>query len=376
MSRMWDLIKKEFGRIKSDRKGLVMLFLFPLLTVIIFGFSSGGGYEIAYTVGIINQDSGVHGNNMVQAFYQANTTMTVYSNTTTTNVTEFQAAYSAAYQLLRDDVIDMIFIIPQNFSQMVDNGSNPVVILYFDGSGMLTSINDPYLALTEPFLQFKLIEGDFNGTVLMMPYIEYDVPAGWNQILNYMAAVMLPLIILATSMNVSSLSVVTELPLPRLLLTRATKRDMIISKFIGYSLITTVQGLTVFFTAIAFGLYIAGSPIDLLIVLLLAGLCGVSLGIFVSTFCTTEAQANQLFIGVFIFLTLFSGSFIPISDMPAAFGVIANALPFAHILPLYENIALRGFGLEFVEHVVPLLIFCAVLVILSLIIFRFRKMEV
>lgn len=375
MSRIWDLIIKEFGRIKSDRKGLIMLFLFPLLTVIIFGFSSGGGYEIAYTVGIINQDSGVHGNNMVQAFYQANNTMTVIFNRTAVTVSEFQDAYEEAYQQLCDDIIEMIFIIPENFSQMVGNGSNPIVIVHIDGSG-LTSQNDLYLALTEPFLQFKIIEGNLTGTVLMLPYFEYDVPAGWNQILNYMAAIMLPLIILATSMNVSSLSVVTELPLPRLLLTRASKRDMIISKFIGYTLITTIQVLTVFFAAIAFGLYIAGSPIHLLIVLLLAGLCGVSLGILVSTFCTTEAQANQLFIGVFIFLTLFSGSFIPISDMPPIFGIIANALPFAHILPLYENIALRGFGLEVVQHVVPLLIFCAVLIILALIIFQFRKMEV
>ena len=150
---------------------------------------------------------------------------------------------------------------------------------------------------------------------------------------------------------------------------------MIISKYIGYSLITVVQVLTVFFVAIGFGLYIAGSPVDLLITLLFAGLCGVSLGILVSTFCTTEAQANQLFIGVFIFLTLFSGSFIPISDMPAAFGLIANALPFAHILPLWENIAFRGFGLEF-AHIWPLIAFCIVLLFLALIIFRFRRLEV
>ncbi len=375
MSRIWNLIMKEFGRIKSDRKGLIMLFVFPLLTVIIFGFSSGGGYEIFYPVGIINQDSGGHGHNMVDAFYQSSATMDVVFNCTA-NVTEFQETFEEAYQYLKDDIIELIIIIPEYFSEMVDNGSNPIVIVYVDASSSLTSQNDLYLALTEPFLQFKVIEGNLNGTVVMMPYIEYDIPIGWNQILNYMAAIMLPLIILATSMNVTSLSVVTELPLPRLLLTPAGKRDILLAKFIGYSLITVIQVLTVFFTGIAFGLYIAGSPLNLLIVLLLAGLCGVSLGLLVSTFCTTEAQANQLFIGLFIFLTLFSGAFIPISDMPAAFGIIAKALPFAHILPLYENIALRGFGLEFVNHVVPLLIFCVVLVILSILIFHLRKMEV
>ncbi|MHA1649848.1 MAG: ABC transporter permease [Candidatus Helarchaeota archaeon] len=375
MSEIWNLVLKEFGRIKSDRKGLIMLFLFPLITIIIFGFSSGGGYEIAYTVGIINQDTGIHGTNMVQAFFQSPTTMTVIKNYTTTTPTEFQQAYKEAYDLLRFDEIEMLFIIPENFSQAVDNGSNPIVIVYLDGSGLI-SFNDPYLALTEPFMQFKLIEGNWSGTVLIFPYMEYDVPSDWNQILNYMAGTLIPLIILATSMNVTSLSVVTEMPLPRLLLTRANRRDIILSKYIGYTLIMTVQVLVVFFTAIAFGLYILGSPLDVLITLLLTGLCGVSLGLFVSTFCTTEAQANQLFIGIFIFLTLFGGSFIPISDMPPAFGIIANALPFAHILPLFQNITLRGFGLEFVPHVLPLLIFCGVLLLLALIIFRFRKMEV
>ncbi|MHA1131973.1 MAG: ABC transporter permease [Candidatus Helarchaeota archaeon] len=375
MTRLWDLVLKEFGRIKSDRKGLIMLFLFPLITVIIFGFSSGGGYSIAYTVGVINQDAGVHGNNMVQALYQSDTTITVITNYTTTSPAEFQIAFQEVYDLLRYDTIEMIFIIPTNFSTTVDSGLNPVVILYLDGSDMM-SFNDPYLALTEPFMYFKMIEGNWSGTILTFPYMEYDVPANYNQILNYMAGLMIPLIVLATSMNVTSLSIVTELPLPRLLLTKANRRDIILSKFIGYSLITTIQVLVVFFAAITFGLYILGSPFDLLITLFLTGLCGVSLGLFISTFCTTEAQANQLFIGVFIFLTLFSGSFIPIQDMPPAFGVIANALPFAHILPLFQNITLRGFGLEFVPHVLPLLLFCAILVVLALILFRFRQLEV
>ena len=375
MAHIWNLIIKEFGRIKSDRKGLIMLFLFPLITIIIFGFSSGGGYEIAYTVGIINQDPTTHGTNMVNAFNSANTTMTVVANFTTTNIAEFQAAYEEAYDLLKHDKIEMICIIPENFSESVENGSNPVIIIYIDGSG-LTSQNDLYLALTEPFLYFKMIEGDWSGTILVFPYLEYDVPSGWNQILNYMAGLMIPLIVLATSMNVSSLSIVTELPLPRLLLTPAAKRDIILSKYIGYSLIMMVQVLVVFFTSLAFGLYITGSPLHLLILLLLAGLCGVSLGIFVSTLCTTEAQANQLFIGIFIFLTLFSGNFIPLDDMPPVFAIIANSLPFSHISSSWNNVAFRGFGLEFMAHIVPLLTFCLVLLILSLIIFHFRKLEV
>lgn len=374
MAHIWDLVIKEFGRIKSDRKGLVMLFLFPLITVIIFGFSSGGGYQIAYTVSIINQDARVHGTNMAQAFFLANNTMTVISNYTTTNPSEFQIAFDKAFQMLKNDQIEMLFIIPENFSDYVSNGTNPIVIVYVDGSDM-TSFNDLHLALSEPFIQFKMLENNWSGTILMLPYPEYGVPAGWNQILNYMAGIMIPLIIIATSMNVSSLSIVTELPLPRLMLTPASRRDIILSKFIGYSIIMIVQVLVVFFTSIAFGLYILGSPLNILITLLLAGLSGVSLGIFVSTLCSTEAQANQLFIGIFIFLALFSGAFIPVSDMPSAFGVIANALPFAHVIPLFQNTAFRGAPLEF-AHVYPLLIFCLVLLVLALIVFRFRKMEV
>lgn len=351
-----------------------MLFLFPLITIIIFGFSSGGGYEIAYTVGIINQDVQIHGTNMAQSFFLANNTMTVISNYTTNTPSEFQTAFDAAYQMLKDNRIEMLIIIPDNFSAYINNGSNPILIIYTDGAGMLYS-NDLYLALTEPLLQFKLLENNWNGTIFMLPYIEYDVPAGWNQILNYMAGLMIPLIVLATSMNVSSLSIVTELPLPRLMLTPANRRDIILSKFIGYSLIMVIQVLVVFLTAIAFGLYILGSPLDILVTLLFAGLSGVSLGIFVSTISTTEAQANQFFIGIFIFLTLFSGAFIPISSMPAAFAVISNALPFGHIIPLFQDIAFRGARIEF-NHVYPLIIFCVALLVLALIAFRFRKMEV
>ncbi len=375
MPRIVNLIIKEFGRIKSDRKGLIMLFLFPLITVIIFGFSSGGGYEINYSVGIINVDVGGHGNNMVNAFYQSTSTMNVIYNRTVTFLT-FDEAFEDAYQDLKADIIEMIFIIPEEFSQMVDQGLNPQVIVYIDASDSETAENDLYLALAEPFLEFKKIEDNMTGAVLLTPHIEYDVPKGWNEILNYMAAMILPLILIATSMNVSSLSIATESPIARLLQTPASKRDMVLSKFISYSLITTLQVLTIFFTGIAFGLYILGSPLDILIVLLLAGLSGVSLGIFISTCSTSEAQANQLFIAIFIILTLFSGAFIPISDMPPAFAVIANILPLGHLISLYENISFRGFGLEVVNHVVPLLIICGVLLALSLLIFQLRKMEV
>ena len=160
-----------------------------------------------------------------------------------------------------------------------------------------------------------------------------------------------------------------------MMLTPAGKTSTIIAKFIAYSGIMTIQALLVFFGSMLFGLYVEGSLFNILLIIILTGLSGVSIGLLISCISTSEQQANQLYIGVFIFLILFSGAFIPPESQPGAFQAFSNSLPIIHAVQLFIDVSLRGFALD-PSRVISILVFIIVLLIASIIIFRFRKMEV
>jgi len=50
------LVKKEFGRIKSDKRTLVLIFVIPIILIVIFGLTSGGGPTAYFTAAIITRD--------------------------------------------------------------------------------------------------------------------------------------------------------------------------------------------------------------------------------------------------------------------------------------------------------------------------------
>ncbi|TFF86822.1 MAG: ABC transporter permease [Promethearchaeota archaeon] len=388
MSSLWNLIKKEFDRIKTDKKSLIMLFLLPLITILIFGLSTGGPTYATYLdLAVVSYDSQFWNG----TGYSEYDTILIdsFSNGTLTSVEQnrvfnFSNGFNETnlYDILPKNVTILLFegniqaliIIPPNFSETVRDSNNSALICIYDASSgsMADSIS---VSLQVPLATFRAKTSNFNGLVIAFPYPESEVPIWFNQILNYAAPVMIVIIILGTSINLTALSVVSEGPLPRMLLTPASKTSSILAKFISYSGIMVIQSLVIFFGSMAFGLYVQGNLVHILLILILTGLSGVSIGLLISCVSTTEQQANQLYIAVFIFLILFSGAFIPSDTMPGGAQAFTNSLPIIHAVQMFMDVAYRGFGLD-PSRVFAMITFILALLIVSIILFQFRKMEV
>jgi ABC-2 type transport system permease protein len=155
-------------------------------------------------------------------------------------------------------------------------------------------------------------------------------------------AMLLPFMIFGISNVLTILVVVQEKPIPRLLLTPVKKSEILLSKFIVYSIVLALQVFLVLNIAIMNGLYIAGSVIDLYLGLYMLGFAGISLGIFISTVSKTKTEANQLFFAFFIVIILLSGMFIPIDSMPDYLQIIAYMLPLSHGSPIIKGILSKG----------------------------------
>jgi len=379
------LINKEFGRIRSDKRTLVLLFLIPIILIIIFGLTTGVGPTKFFTAAIITRDdmptfddfpsnTSEYDNKFITIMENNSTTWTLhrYFNSTTEN--EYNSAYITCYNFLKNEIVDIFIVLPENFSESVLQKVNPVMLYYIDGSD-LSALTAVEVAIQEPIALFR-VEADLMANFsIMVPYLEFDVPFWESQLLNYALPLILPIIILGTTMNLTSLSIVSEGPLPRMLITPTTKREIILSKLVANSVIMFLQSTEIFIMTSFFGLYSLGSLFYFYLALVMIGFCGICIGLFISALSPTEQGANQMYLIMFIVIVLFSGNFLPPELISPVMRYIINILPLSHAIPLITDITLKGLSMN-ITHVVFLNLNSLIFIILAYIIYKFKKLEV
>ncbi|MFW9865064.1 MAG: ABC transporter permease [Candidatus Thorarchaeota archaeon] len=381
------LIKKEFGKIKSDKRTLVLLFLIPLILIIVFGLTTGAGPTKFFTAAIITKDemptydkfssnSSNYDDVFISIIQNNSTTWNLHTYYTSTNSAEFTEAYEECFNFLKNEIIDLFIILPENFSESVENRTSPVIIYFIDGSDLM-AVSAVEVAIQEPIALFRVEVGMLENFSMMVPYLEFDVPFWESQLLNYSLSLILPMIIIGTTMNLTSLSIVSEKPLPRLLITPTAKREVIFSKLIANSIIMLLQSTEIFIATAFFGLYSLGSLFNLFLVLLMVGFCGVCIGLFISAVSPTEQGANQMYLILFIIILIFSGGFLPPELILPEMQIIIDILPLSHASPLITDITLKGLSLKAnLDHLLYLNLNSLVFIILAYIFYRFKKVEV
>ena len=132
------LIQKEFNRIRSDRRTLILLFVIPMILIIIFGLTTGVGPTKFFTAAVISRDemptyesfpsnSSEYDNIFISIMEHNTTTWDLYRYFNSTNSGEYNQAVNRCFSLLKADTIDVFIVLPQNFSESIVNNSNPVI---------------------------------------------------------------------------------------------------------------------------------------------------------------------------------------------------------------------------------------------------------
>jgi len=186
---------------------------------------------------------------------------------------------------------------------------------------------------------------------------------------------MLPIMTFGIALVLSILVIVKEKPIARLLLTPVKRIEILLSKYITYSIILLIQVSLLVITSLSTGLYLAGTPINLFISLFILGFAGLAMGLFISSISKTKTEANQLFFAFFIIIVILSGIFIPLDSMPLYLQLIAYVLPLSHGDPMISGILTKGNSVVGF-HFYWLIAISAVLFFLSFMIFIKRKYEV
>ncbi len=377
------LIGKEFQRIRADKRTLVLIFLIPVVLIIIFGLTSGGGPTKTFTTVVITRDSMPWENSnstlnydevFISVIEDECSQWDLYKDYHSESEEQYENAYDECMELLKAEVIDCFLVLREDFSETVENGTNTVLTYHIDASDK-EAVDAFKVAIKEPIALFKIKVEKTTNFVFFQPMLEWEVPFWETQVLNYALALVLSMLIVGLLMNLTALSIVSEGPLPRMMLTPTAKNEIILSKLIANSIVMIVQVTIIFAMSAIFGLYSLGSLFDLYIILLATGMCGICMGLFISAFAKTEQVANQLYIMFFVCIMMFSGAFIKLEKLPLTMQIIVNSLPLSHSVPLIIGVTKKGLPID-LGHMLSLNLISLVFLVMAYVVFRLKKIEV
>jgi len=383
--RIFKQVIKEFRLLWTDKFNLFLAIVVPPLIIIMLGFTMTDAPPetqsipcmlISYDSNtFINQNDFTESNldNYTMPYVEAVNKSIMLELVRFYNATEEIYAMEAARNALLSGEINIILSLPVDFTELLDFGLPGLIDCVPDAS------NIQYIqqSLNSVYDSIKIFVNDNNLTpqFQIQGFEEFTIPEGYSNNFNSSIVMALSFMVFGIALVLSILVIVQEKPIARLLLTPVKRSEILLSKFITYTLVLVFQVSLLVISGLVMGLYIAGTITDLFLALFMIGFSGLAMGVFISSQSKTKTQANQLFLAVFLVAVLLSGIFIPIEGMPVYLQVIAYILPLSHGDPLLRGIIQKGQSVLGI-HFIWLLVISIILIIISFVIFQRRKYEV
>ncbi len=383
--RILKQVIKEFRLLWTDKFNLFLAIVIPPLIIVMLGFTMTDVPSETQSIPcmLISYDSNtfINQNNFTESkldnytmpYVEAVNKSGMLELVRFYNATEEIYAMEAARNALISGEIKVILSLPVDFTELLEWGLPGLIDCVPDAS------NIQYIqqSLNSVYDSIKIFVNDNNLTpqFQLQGFEEFTIPEGYSNNFNSSIVMALSFMVFGIALVLSILVIVQEKPIARLLLTPVKRSEILLSKYITYTLVLVFQVALLIISGLSMGLYIAGTITDLFIALFMIGFSGLTMGVFISSQSKTKTQANQLFLAVFLVAVLLSGIFIPIEGMPSYLQVIAYILPLSHGDPLLRGIIQKGQSV-LGTHFIWLLVISIILVIISYVIFKRRKYEV
>jgi ABC-2 type transport system permease protein len=183
--------------------------------------------------------------------------------------------------------------------------------------------------------------------VTLFKFVYENQPESFDRIAVPLVG-MFPLVIMFLITSISMLRERTGGTLERLMSMPLSKLDLLLGYGIAFAAVASVQAIVT--SAVAFGLLDVDTEGPILLVIALAVLnavLGMSLGLLVSAFASTEFQAVQFMPAVILPQLILGGLFVPREDMPEVLEVISAFLPFTYAFDALSKVAADDIGGRF-----------------------------
>lgn len=340
------------------RIGLFFSLIFPIILILLFGAIFAGGNTGPINVYVQNQDAGPVGGRFVSALNSTNAVKPAVVDSSV-DFKQYLLSHSSSEGIL----------IPSNFTFVYGNNGTVNLILYSNPAD--TSSVIVLSVVNEVVNQFnckgcKQVIGVDQTPITSesAKYIDFLIPGliGFSALTSPMFSMV----------NVTSDYKKSKF-FKQLSLTPLTKTEWLTSKMFWYTFLSIIS----FVLMTSVGTYLFGAHIQISIFiipfLVLGPLFFVSLGMLVGTVSRSVESAAVVGNLITFPMMFLSGTFFPVSQMPAYLQNIAHVLPLFYVIDgLNQVMVYNNFGPMLVD-VLVLLVASAIVFTLAVSLFKWRE---
>ncbi len=383
------IARKEVRQIKRDKRMLYVLFIFPFILLILFGYAIN--FDVHHIkMAVYDQDKSADSRKFVDRLTAKWSILT--SSDLAARIDARRAGQEGYFDLVaylnsEDQIRGMldkgkaqvVIVFPQNFSRDLYSGREAKIQILVSGVNANTaSVITNYMNLAVSSFSQNIIK-EFLAKKAKQSYIPIDLePRFWfNPDLNstrFLIPGLISMILIITAVVSISLSLVREKErgtIEQINVSPLSSLELLLGKTIPYIIISlAIAAIILLAGYVLFGITIKGSVLLLFVSTLVFLFASLNLGIFVSAISDTQQVAFQISTMVSLLPSfILSGFVFPIESMPAAVQVLTNITPAKFFVIILRDILLKGVGLNaFWQDLIYLLIFAVFFLVLSIIV--------
>lgn len=368
------VIKKEVRQLKRDYRLLFVLFFFPVVLLVMFGYAVN--FDVKdIKLAVYDKDNSLESRELITSL-----TSSEYFS-----ITGYVKSNREINEYLDGKKAQVVVIIPEDFSKSLNTSKEVSIQFLIDGvDGNTASIINNYvnaatLTYSSKFTQKLIARTGMNlyQPISMEPVFWYNPSL---ETTKFLVPGLIAMILIITAVISVSLSLVREKERgtqEQLNISSLSSIELLLGKVIPYLLIALINAALILIASyILFGVAVKGSFIQLLVTTILFLFASTTLGVFVSAVSNSQQVAFTLatFISLLPSLIL-SGFIFPIDNMPFIIQIFTNITPTKFYLVILRGIMLKGVGYEiFYDQILYLLIFGTAFLLLASVINKKKTM--
>jgi ABC-2 type transport system permease protein len=373
-NRIKAIVKKETKQLSRDTRLLAVIFLFPVLLLIMFGYAVN--FDVKNVkIAVYDQDKSELSRDFINSLI----------NSEYFKITGFITHNKEINKYLDQKIAICVVVIPDDFSKKINSNQETSIQFLIDGVDANTgSIVQNYMSAATSRFNIEVNSEILarNGKKIFIP-INLETQFWFNPDLKttrYLIPGLIAMILIVTAVITVALSFVREKEkgtMEQLNVSSLKTIELILGKTLPFVVIALVNAALILLAGyIFFGAEMKGNYILLFLTTLLFLTASTSLGIFISVLSDSQQVAftAATFISLLPSLIL-SGFIFPIESMPWIIQLITNLTPAKFFIEILRAIILRGVGISaFWEQIIYLSIFTIILITLASLVGK-RKAE-
>lgn len=372
LTRIKAIIFKEFIHIKRDKTTLGIIFAFPIVMMLLFGYAVSTDVDEMSTV-VFNLDKKHESIDFITKLQQSS-----YFK-----VTKYVNSDKELQTFIDKGNAKIGLVFPPDFSKNILKGKSAQVQIILDGS-------DPSIARTALFtagvvaqnhssnilinqMKSKGISSSLSIPIDLRSRVWYNPDM---KSVNYNIPGLIGLVLQNITVLLTAFALVRERDkgtLEQLIVTPVKPSELIIGKLIPYVLVAFIDvALALAVGTLWFDVDIAGSILELFLLSGVFLISALGIGLFISTVAQNQLQAMQMAFAIILPSIILSGFIFPRESMPTIIYYMGYLIPITYFLEILRGIILKGIGLNYLWTItIPLLLFG--FFVLTLASKRFRK---